>query len=203
VVYTGSGKPNTLGYHDSNLPNPEPHLKNSKDILIEQCLANRDALLRFLSARLRDADAAEDVLQEVYIRISNANLPHTIENPVGFLYRMASNLSLDHIRKHKQQRIRDKTWSEVNTEHDGNGGFAHFPDADNVLMAKERLAVVTKALQTLSPKAREAFVKHKLNGEPYKKVAKDMNVSIGTVAKHMMKAIKHVMEFDEAYRNDN
>jgi len=167
---------------------------SQRDILTAVYLEQRPALLRFLCARLRNPERAEDVLQEVYLKLSRSKLPKIIDNPSGFLFRMASNLALDHIRKNKRARLRDQAWSDLNNEKSGNQYQMNTPHADDALIAKQRLAALKTRLQTLSPKAREAFTRHKFEGQSYKQVADAMGISIGTVGKHLSKAIKHIME---------
>lgn len=173
-----------------------------RDILTAVYLEQRPALLRFLSARLRNPDRAEDVLQDLYLKLSKSNLPAIIDNPSGFVFRMASNLSLDHIRKNKRARLRDQAWSDLNVEKIGNEFQSDTPNADDALIAKERLAALKNRLKTLSPKAREAFERHKFEGQPYKQIAREMDISIGTVGKHLGKALKHIMSTENGVAND-
>ncbi|PHS42426.1 MAG: hypothetical protein COA91_00275 [Robiginitomaculum sp.] len=167
-----------------------------RDNLTAHYFEQRRALLRFLVVRMRNPDIAEDVMQDLYIKLAKANLPERIDNPSGFLFRMAANLALDHIRKNERVRIRDRAWSDLNREKVGNEYLAEAPHADDALIAKERLAALKVRLQSLSPKAREAFERHKFRGQSYKQVAQEMGVSIGTVGKHLGKAIKHIMQTD-------
>ncbi|PHQ67520.1 MAG: RNA polymerase subunit sigma-24 [Robiginitomaculum sp.] len=167
---------------------------SQRDILTTVYLEQRPALLRFLCARMRNPERAEDVLQDVYLKLTRSNLPKVIDNPSGFLFRMASNLALDHIRKSKRARLRDQAWSDLNSEKVGSEFQSDAPHADDALIAKERLTTLKVRLQTLSPKAREAFERHKFEGQSYKQVADQMGISTGTVGKHLSKAIKHIME---------
>ncbi len=173
-----------------------------RDNLTNIYLEQRPALLRFLCARLRNPERAEDVLQEVYLKLARTNLPETIDNPSGFLFRMASNLALDHIRKSKRTQLRDQAWSDLNSEKAGSQYKMDTPHTDDALIAKERLAALKERLQTLSPKAREAFERHKFDGQSYKQVAEEMGVSIGTVGKHLGKALKHIIETNPEAAND-
>ncbi len=177
--------------------------QKQRKILITIYLEQRPALLRFLSARLRCPELAEDVLQDLYIKLDSARLTTEIDNPSGFLFRMASNLSLDHIRKNKRARLRDEAWSDLHNEKAGNDYQADTPDADAALIARERLSALRTRLETLSPKAREAFDRHKFQGQSYKQIAEEMGVSIGTVGKHLGKALKHIMTTEGEQANDS
>ncbi len=174
-----------------------------RDTLKALYLEQRSALLRFLCARLRNPELAEDVVQELFIKLSRANLQAEISNPSGFLFRMASNLALDHIRKNKRMQVRDQTWSDLNSEKAGNEYKMDTPHTDDALIAKERLKALEVRLESLSPKASEAFIRHKFHGQSYQQVAEEMGISIGTVGKHLSKALKHIMvlKVDGGYEN--
>ena len=157
-------------------------------------LEQRSALLRFLTTRVRNPELAEDILQDLYLKLMRTNLPEEIGNPSGFLFRMAANLSLDHIRKNKRARLRDQAWVDTYSEKSGSEYVADLPDADAAITGQQRLAALKARLESLSPKAREAFIRHKFDGLSYQQVADEMGISIGTVGKHIGKALKHIMD---------
>src|SRR6185437_9430555 len=66
--------------------------------LIELYLERRADLVRFFTMRLRSAAAAEDLVQDIYVRLSGIDEPAEIQNPMAYLYRLGSNLMLDRLR---------------------------------------------------------------------------------------------------------
>ena len=74
-------------------------------------LANRPRLLRFLQAH-GAGDAAEDLLQELWLKLSRA---HTgpVAQPLSYLYRAANNLMLDRHRSQRQAERREQDWVET------------------------------------------------------------------------------------------
>ncbi len=68
-------------------------------------LRQREALVRFLTQRTRDAALAEDLAQEAWIRVSQAGGVAAIENPQAYLFRIASNLITDHSRAVARRRL--------------------------------------------------------------------------------------------------
>ena len=58
-------------------------------------LAERPMFRRLLVARLGSADEADDVLQELWLRLDRASGP--VAEPLGYLYRMAANLATDRL----------------------------------------------------------------------------------------------------------
>ncbi len=74
--------------------------------------AMRDALLRFLGRKLDDRSLAEDFTQETWLRAANSPGGAAIGNPRSYLFRIASNLVLDHQRR-AGQRVELKVAEET------------------------------------------------------------------------------------------
>jgi RNA polymerase sigma-70 factor (ECF subfamily) len=66
--------------------------------LLATYLERRADLERFFALRLRSAAAAEDLVQEIFVRLAAADAPSEIQNPAAYLYRLGSNLMLDRLR---------------------------------------------------------------------------------------------------------
>lgn len=164
-----------------------------KSTLTATYVEHRDALKRFLVARFRDEDIAEDIVQEVYLRLNRSSFDREIKNPVAFLYRVTNNLALDYRRGQQRRGARDKNWSDVNHNTVGNETIHDQPDADDALDAKKKVALIVKALDNLPPQCRKVFIAHKFEGLTHREVAEKFGVSRGTVEKHMAKALKYLV----------
>src|SRR5690242_18350558 len=67
--------------------------------LVAAFLEKRENLLLFLAARTRSMAAAEDLVQELYLKVAAAaEGADEVRSPVALLYRMASNVLVDHVR---------------------------------------------------------------------------------------------------------
>src|SRR6478752_9289104 len=73
--------------------------------------SERAALLRFLAARTGSAAEAEDVVQELWLKL-RAGSPGPVSNPRAYLYRMAQNLVLDRLREQRRRTVRDQSYSD-------------------------------------------------------------------------------------------
>ena len=74
----------------------------------------RDSLLRYLRYHLDDADEAEDLAQESYIRFFEARQrDEPIQHPKAWLFRVARNLLVDRGRKKKPQLLDQNGWMNV------------------------------------------------------------------------------------------
>ena len=163
--------------------------------LLETYLVQRAALTRFLKARLGDEAEAEDVAQELYLRLSRVAPDAEVENPNAYLYKMAFNLARDHRRERQRAHARDGQWLE--TRHPPTGGLepvANERPADIAYEAKQDLARLVAALNDLSPQCRRVFTMHKFEGLSHPEIAQRAGISRSTVEKHMGTALRHLVK---------
>src|SRR6185369_1266468 len=73
-------------------------MTDARAALLAAYLERRDDLLRFFTLRLRSAAAAEDLVQDIYVRIAAIGRDVEVRNASAYLYRLGSNLMLDKIR---------------------------------------------------------------------------------------------------------
>src|SRR6185369_14923590 len=72
--------------------------RDDGDPLLAEYLQRRDNLVRFLAARAGSMTAAEDLAQELYLRLATRDRSAEVGNAGALLYRMAINLMLDRAR---------------------------------------------------------------------------------------------------------
>ncbi|WP_184716414.1 RNA polymerase sigma factor [Caulobacter sp.] len=155
--------------------------------LYEQKRAN---LARFYAARLGSRAEAEDLVQDLYIRINGMEQVGPIDNPSALLHRIASNLMLDRLRSQKRSGARDADWRAVNTVAMAGHEVADEPSAEAVVESRQRLKALVDAVGDLPEKTRQAFQLHKLDGLSHAETARRMGISISTVEKHISSALK-------------
>ena len=161
--------------------------------LVSAYLERRGDLVRFFSLRLRSAAAAEDLVQEIYVRLAGVEAPAKIQNPVGYLYRLGSNLMLDRLRGERRMGRRDAAWLESQTSQVGGQEVSAEPSAESAVAARQRLAQLTEALAELGPQTQRIFRMHKFEGLSHPQVAAELGISRSAVEKHMMAALKHLL----------
>ena len=83
------------------------------DPLLALYLNRRANLVRFLAARAGSAAAAEDLAQELYLKLATRDRSAPVANPMALLYRMALNLMLDRARGESRAAARDTAWRQV------------------------------------------------------------------------------------------
>lgn len=167
--------------------------KQGGSALTEAYLERRGDLIRFFTARLKSAAAAEDLVQDIFVRLSSAEMPAEVQNPVGYLYRLGSNLMLDRLRGEQRSSARDTAWRQTHRTISGAEEVAEEPGADDAVAARQRLALVVEALTTLSPQTQRVFRMHKFEGMSHPEVAQALGISRSAVEKHIMAALKHLL----------
>lgn len=141
-------------------------------------------IICYLTAKLGDRHLAADVAHDAYLRVLERPSQDDISQPRAFLYRTALNLVTD---EHRRSRIRR---SEDLFVLDGEGGV-HSPSPQHVLLQKERLALLQRALAELSDPCRQAFTLRKLDGMGHDEISRHLGISKGMVEKHIVNAMKH------------
>ncbi|MGA0600646.1 RNA polymerase sigma factor [Caulobacter sp. KR2-114] len=160
--------------------------------LLALYLAKRDELKRYFTVRMRSAEAAEDLVQDMYLKVSAAS-SEEIGNAAAFLYRLGSNLMLDRLKSQRRSLARDTGWRAVTVSTLGGQDLADEPAADEAAAARQRLALIIEALNGLPPATRRAFRLHKLEGLTHAQTAEAMGLSRSSIEKHISAALKHLV----------
>jgi RNA polymerase sigma-70 factor (ECF subfamily) len=140
------------------------------------------ALVRVAAALLHDADAAEEVAQDVMVELWRRR--HVIGTDVSaraYLLRAIRNRSLNHLRHLK---VRRQSESDVQALYDAPEG------ADQPIAAEELESAVRVALRELPPRCREVFELSRTHGLRYSEIAEALGISQKTVEAQMGKALK-------------
>ncbi|HEY4029527.1 MAG TPA: sigma-70 family RNA polymerase sigma factor [Caulobacteraceae bacterium] len=161
--------------------------------LLDAYLSRRDDLVRFFAARLRSMTAAEDLVQDLYVRVASLEGGEPVENPSAYLYRLASNLMLDRLRSDRRSGAREDAWSQSQRLEMGGEAVADEPSAEQNVAARQRMAKLARAVAELPPKTRRAFELHKLEGLTQEETARALGVSRKTVEKQISAALQRLL----------
>lgn len=150
-------------------------------------LEQREALARFLRARLGPAADVEDLLQELFLKLQAVE-DADVRDPRAYLYRLASNLMMDRWRSRTRAAARDGAWLAAHRGDQTDADDAPSPEA--VVAGKQRLAALVAAMERLPVKTRTVFRLHKFEDLSYAQVAERLGISRSSVEKHMMDALR-------------
>lgn len=134
----------------------------------------------------------EDIIQETYVRACQASTPEAVKRPQAYLFRIARNLALDHLK-------RAETRLAVSENEIGEaliGETAQLRDAtlDSVVSNKE-FADFCEAVRLLPQQQRRAFVLKKVYGYTQREIAREMQLSEKTVERHISLGMERCMEY--------
>ena len=134
-------------------------------------------LLRYLERMVRDAGTAEELVQEVFLRVYRARERYAPEARFStWLYRIATNLALNELRRPRRR--------EPHRSQDEDGApalAAPAPDPDDALDARRLGARVERELAALPEKQRAALCLAAVEGLSYAEVAEALEVSEAAV----------------------
>jgi RNA polymerase sigma-70 factor (ECF subfamily) len=162
---------------------------------IDQAFREESALvLRWLTSRIGDKDDAQDVLQSVYLRTLAFAENNTIDNPRALIFRIAAHLAVDELRR--KRRFRANHITEIDQESDKSlsAVSCNTPDSEEILITREEIQSVMRALDKLPGKAKAAFLMNRVYGDTYAEIAEKLGVSVSSVEKYMIKALAVLRE---------
>ena len=157
-------------------------------------MARRPDLVRFFTQRLRSAAAAEDLVQDIYVRLAAQDSGVLIHNPVGYLYRLGSNLMLDRLRGERRAAVREGAWLDSNSTRVGSEEVAEDPSAEQAIVARQRLEAIVSALRELPDQTQRAFRMHKFEGMSHPEIVEATGWPLGTVKSHVARGAARVRQ---------
>src|SRR5262245_51430742 len=143
------------------------------------------ALRRFLVRRVRSAADADDLAQEVYLRIARHPNVDDIQCLQAFVYQTALNLVRDRSRRCHTRAQADSVPFECVRLESGDDPSA------SVMFAQEIERVIER-LERMPENRRRALLQHRLEDCSYAQIASSMNVSVSMVEKHISAALADI-----------
>ncbi len=168
------------------------------DQRISEVVAREQSRLRnFIRRRVADPRDAEDILQDVFYELVEANrLLMPIDHVTGWLFRVARNRIIDLFRKKKPDNFSDLDLVDEEDELLQLEDLLPSPDADpealyvrNVILDELELA-----LEELPAEQREVFVAHELEGRSFKEMAAETGVNLNTLLGRKRYAVQHLRQ---------
>lgn len=147
----------------------------------------RPALIRLLTARLGNADEAEDVVQEMWFRLDRSP-SGPVADPGAYLFRMATNLATDRRLSATRRERREDAWMEMLPE------SGEYPDAERQLAASQELRRVEAILKEMPERMRRALILFRVEERPQRQIAEDFGITVSGVEKLLRRGYRHLVD---------
>ena len=145
-------------------------------------LKQRAALRALLRRRTGSDDAAEELLQDVWVRVSKVQHEALPENPEGYLQRVAANLALDWLRRHRFRSL----LTDANAE---TGNIADtVPSLERTVQAREAVAYLNVIIAELPPGQRDVFLAYSGQTSTVEAVARRLGIARKTAENQIARA---------------
>ena len=172
------------------------HMALEQDQRISEVVKREQSRLRnFIRRRVPDPRDAEDVLQDVFYRLVEANrLLMPIEHVTSWLFRVARNRITDLFRKKTPEPFSDAAVEGEEGELLQIEDLLPSPDAGPEALYFRNLLLdeLALALDELPDEQREIFVAHELEGRSFKELAEETGVSVNTLLSRKRYAVLHL-----------
>ena len=140
---------------------------------------------RYLARQVNCTETAADLTQEAFFRLLQHNGRESIKNVRAFLFRIASNLAKDHLRKSRRRQTEAVAPENLTRVAD------QAPSIDRRMEDRERLEVLRRAIAELPARTQHIFKFNRVQGLSYNEIARRLGVSESTVQKHLATALAH------------
>lgn len=147
-------------------------------------LAHRAALIEYATPFLGSREAAEDIVQDAYLRFAPAKTSiGSPEQALAYLYRIVRNLAFDVLKRRKieQRQAEDAVpfWAVPYAE----------PTPEQSVTCSEQIRIVSETLSSLPVEVRVAVEMNRFGGFTLEEVAEHLGVSVATVHRHIRSAM--------------
>lgn len=151
-------------------------------------------LVSFFRKRTRNSPEAQDLVQQVFLRLSQHPDVGAIRDPDAYIFQTASNTLRDHWRR---TQVRERfVGAELTQLGQGESPPADF-SAERVFLGRESMTRVVAALRALPERTRDVFTLRCFEGLRNAEIAQLHGISVRAVEKHVAKALAHVSQVME------
>ena len=148
-------------------------------------MIERPSLLRLARRIVGDVGLAEDITQTLWLRVQRIADPAAIQDKRAYLYRLVLNLTSD------QMRSRQRGAALFDGQAEDARMIDATPTTETRIIDRQRLSLLSAAIDELPPRCREAFILRRVEGLPPTEVAARLGITQNAVAKHVRHAISH------------
>jgi RNA polymerase sigma factor (sigma-70 family) len=174
---------------------PERMTREQNRRISEVVEREQPRLRGFIRRRVPDPRDAEDILQDVFYELVEANrLLMPIDHITGWLFRVARNRIIDLFRRRQPEQFSGMAGEE--SERLRFEDLLPSPDAgpEAAYARHMLLEELELAIHELPPEQREVFIAHEVEGRSFKEIAAETNVNMNTLLSRKRYAVLHLRE---------
>ena len=175
----------------------EPMVREQDQRISDVVKRERARLLNFIRRRVDDPGDAEDILQDVFYRLVEANrLLMPIEHVTGWLFRVARNRITDLFRKKEPENFSEVAIADDEGEALSIEDLLPSRDAgpEALYVREVLLDELESAVAELPAEQREVFVAHEVEGRSFKELSAESGVSVNTLLSRKRYAVLHLRD---------
>ncbi len=150
----------------------------------------RRPLISFFLRRVQDRAEAEDLTQQVFLRLIGSDATNNLEHADRFIFTVAANLLKDRAKsaaRHYEVPTIDSELVEIVTFE-----AQESRSPERILSSRETLAEVFAVLDELGDRTKSIFVLFRLENMKQREIAELLGIGVSTVEKHVIKATLHL-----------
>jgi RNA polymerase sigma-70 factor, ECF subfamily len=155
----------------------------------------RSPLVNFLYRMVRDTATAEDLAQEVFLRVYRARKQYTPSAKfTTWLFRIATNVALNSVRDNRYQKMEVSLDAPVSSEEESAPRElpAREMRIDEHLLERDRVTFIQRAIASLPEKQRAAVLLHKYEEMDYAEIAKILDCTEAALKSLLFRAYENL-----------
>ncbi len=152
----------------------------------------RAPLMSFFLRRTGSRQDAEDLTQEVFLRILRREVEPSGEYAELFIFKVAANLLRDRARQAGSRRRNDHVRLDPLDPPPGDPALIEDLGPERVLLSQEALAAALRALDQLGERTRDIFVLYRLEKMKQREIAAPCGLAVSSVEKYVARATEHL-----------
>lgn len=162
------------------------------DWFIREILTHEAALTRYLARAWPNPSDIQDIRHDAYIKVLEAAAQTRPHSPKSFLFATTRHLLADRARRNRIVAI------DLMEDLDSLHVLVDELSPEHRTSARQQLTGVSDAFNRLPPKCREVVWMKRVQNLSHKEIAQHLNITIGTVEKHIVKGIRLLTEYIQA-----
>ena len=153
--------------------------------LVKTLFTDYSQELRLYVARtIGNVDDAEELTQDTFYNFMRRDDIEEIKNPRAYLYKTANNLALNHIRNNKKY---NESTESIHCP-------SKTPSLEREVFAQQDIDFLIAIIDKLPELSRRVFLMNRIDEKSYAEIAHELNMSVSSVGKHIMKVLNFLRE---------